>query len=259
MSTEEEDDFRVVELPVLPGLEGLDTNPPAKKIVGPSGTEYHGHSLCCLRISTQPRKWCIQTIESRWFDPIILITILANCTTMAWQSPLDPAGTDKAALIDVMEWCYLYIFTFELVSKIISYSFLFQEGAYLRDPWCQLDFVVVSLAWLPILFPSMGNYSIFRAVRALRPLRTITRFPALRSIVACFLEAVPLLVSVGAMLGLFLFVFGVTGAELFSGAYHRACVDDLSGAVEDPGGYGGEWGCGARRCPDGYTCQVRAA
>lgn len=84
-----------------------------------------------------------------------------------------------------------------------------------------------------------------RALRALRPLRTITRcaarvcwvhaaqlhapacthlhctcwrcvlgsprrarsFPALRSIVVCFLEAVPLLVSVAAMLFFFLFIF----------------------------------------------------
>ena len=36
---------------------------------------------------------------------------------------------------------------------------------------CQLDITVVTLAWLPILFPSMGNYSVVRSVRALRPLR----------------------------------------------------------------------------------------
>ena len=71
---------------------------------------------------------------------------------MAWQSPLDPLGTDKAALIDVMEWCYLYIFTFELVAKIFAYGFIYQEGSYLHDAWCQLDFVVVGLAWIPILF-----------------------------------------------------------------------------------------------------------
>jgi voltage-dependent calcium channel L type alpha-1D len=226
MSTEEENDFRVVELPVLPGLEGLDTNPPAKKIVGPSGKEYHGHSLCCLRISTQPRKWCIQTIESRWFDPIILITILANCTTMAWQSPLDPAGTDKAALIDVMEWCYLYIFTFELVSKIISYSFLFQEGAYLRDPWCQLDFVVVSLAWLPIFFPSMGNYSIFRAVRALRPLRALKRVPGMPQMIAALMSAFPKLANVLALCAFIFLVFGIVGMELFKGALHYRCAEE---------------------------------
>jgi hypothetical protein len=37
--------------------------------------------------------------------------------------------------------------------------------------------------------------------------RAFCRFAALRSIVVCFLEAVPLLVSVAAMLFFFLFIF----------------------------------------------------
>ncbi len=36
----------------------------------------------------------------------------------------------------------------------------------------------------------------------------------------CFLEAIPLLMSVVGMLFFFLFVFGVTGTELFAGGYH---------------------------------------
>jgi hypothetical protein len=46
-------------------------------------------------------------------------------------------------------------------------------------------------------------------------------FPSLRSIVVCFLEAIPLLMSVVGMLFFFLFVFGVTGTELFAGDYHK--------------------------------------
>ena len=88
---------------------------------------------------------------------------------MAWESPLDPPGTSKAAFIDVCEWVYLWIFTFELLTKVVAYGFLMHKGSYLRDAWCQLDFVVVTLAWLPILFPSFGNYSVLRAFRALRP------------------------------------------------------------------------------------------
>ena len=72
------------------------------------------------------------------------------------------------------EWAYLSIFTFELLTKILAYGFYWSsENSYLRDPWCQLDFLVVSLAWLPILFPAFGNYSVLRAFRALRPLRAL--------------------------------------------------------------------------------------
>jgi hypothetical protein len=142
-------------------------------------------------------------------------------------------------------------------------------------------------------------------------------FPALRSIVVCFLEAIPLLLSVVGMLCFFLFIFGVTGTELFAGDYHKvggmanwvvrrklflrgcfrggrgtarahlpsqrgaakgwpegrsvrlrdcslqnagsqcaqACVD-AAGNIEQSESYMGEYGCGARDCPEGYTCTV---
>ena len=56
----------------------------------------------------------------------------------SWESPLDPPGTDKEAIIDVMEWVYLAIFTFELVAKIIAMGFAFHAHSYLRDAWCQV-------------------------------------------------------------------------------------------------------------------------
>lgn len=42
-------------------------------------------------------------------------------------------------------------------------------------------------------------------------------FPALRTVVACFLEAGPMLVSVVGLLFFFTFTFSVAGTELFAG------------------------------------------
>lgn len=137
-------------------------------------------------------------------------------------------------------------------------------------------------------------------------------FPSLRSIVVCFLEAIPLLLSVVGMLCFFIFIFGVTGTELLGGMYHRvrhsmsmraqtpaavrlppvndtyihakqatvhplpaqaACVwcaltmcvllvhfcqvcVDADGRKEQSANYEGEYGCGSRHCPEGYTCKV---
>jgi len=216
------------------GLDALDADPPSKKVVGPSGKEYFGSVLCCLRVYTQPRKLFIRTIEAKWFDPLILCTILCNCATMAWQSPLDPCCTNKAAFIGVMEWIYLYIFTFELVSKIFAYGFLFQEGTYLRDAWCQLDFIVVSLAWLPILFPeTFGNTSAIRSVRALRPLRALKRVPGMPQMISAIMAAFPKLSNVVALCSFIFLVFGIVGMELFKGALHYRCASE--GFVETPG------------------------
>ena len=114
---------------------------------------------------------------------------------MAWESPLDemlhPEGTWKSDFIDVCEWVYLGIFTFELLTKVLAYGFLWHPEAYLRDAWCQLDFVVVTLAWAPILFPAMGNYSVIRSFRALRPLRALKRMPGMPKLVGSLLSSIP--------------------------------------------------------------------
>ena len=78
-------------------LDAFDDSPDEKEVQGPSGKIYAGTTFCCLLPGHSPRKYFILIAESRPFDPFILLTILANCSTMAWESPLDPEGTPKAA------------------------------------------------------------------------------------------------------------------------------------------------------------------
>jgi len=217
----------------LEGLEGLDKVPPCSAVIGPSGRVYSSRTFGFLEVGRAPRPWAIKLVEWAPFDAFILVTILANCATMAWNSPLDPPGTPKAQFIDVCEWVYLYIFTFEMLAKICAYGFVGHDQAYLRDAWCQLDFVVVSLAWLPILFPSFGNYSVVRSVRALRPLRALKRLPGMPVLVNSILAALPKLGDVTMLLGLLFAVFGIFGIEQFKGELHYRCA--LLGFNETPG------------------------
>jgi hypothetical protein len=83
----------------LPGLEGLSQG--ADAIKGPSGVMYHEVALYLFRPSDFPRSLAISIIESWTFEPFIAFTILVNCFTMAWNSPIDPAGTWKAEFIQV--------------------------------------------------------------------------------------------------------------------------------------------------------------
>ena len=85
----------------LPGLEGLSMRPPAEAIQGPSGWIYHSTSLFVLQPHHFPRNLMIQIVEAKAFEPAIAATIMANIVTMAWNSPLDPPGTDKADFIAV--------------------------------------------------------------------------------------------------------------------------------------------------------------
>ena len=103
----------------LPDLSGLLQRPAAKVVVGPSGRVYSGASLLpCLRPGTEPRRTAIFLVESSLFEPMVLTAILANVVTMAWESPLDPPGTPKAALLALCESMFLGVYTVELLVKV---------------------------------------------------------------------------------------------------------------------------------------------
>lgn len=84
-----------------PTLLALSDSSYPIEVVGPSGKVYCSTSIFCLRPYHCPRNLAIWTCESRPFDPLILVTIMCNCATMAWESPLDPCCTPKADFIDV--------------------------------------------------------------------------------------------------------------------------------------------------------------
>jgi len=213
------------EVKEYPPISQLGTSHPPAIVQGASGWIYHSTSLGCLRPHHFPRRIAIGVVESPVFDPFILLTIMVNCTTMAWSSPMDPPGTQKQDILAVLEWVYLYIFTFELVMKIIAYGFAFHKHSYLQDAWCQLDFVVVSLAWIPILFPQFGNMSAIRSVRALRPLRALKRVPGMPVLVGSILQSLPALGNVGGLAGFVFLIFGIIGMNLFKGILHYRCAE----------------------------------
>lgn len=260
-----------------PGLDALDHDSLAERVRAPSGRLYTATQSCLLP-GQEPRRSAIKMVEHPSFDTFILFVIIANCATMAWQSPLDPVGTRKEAILEVCEWIFLIIFTAEVAIKIAAYGFVVHKASYLRDAWCQLDFVVVSLAWLPILFPSLGNYSVLRALRALRPLRALKRLPDMPMLIEWVLSVLPKMGNVLMLFGFVFLVFGIIGMELFKGALHHRCAlpgfeqiiasgPELEGqqafdtgiacraltagaAEEGAGGFDG-----AGLCPAGSTCE----
>ena len=220
------DELAFEEETVYAPISALQSSYPPAAAQGPSGWIYHSTSLGCLRPHHFPRRIAINVVESTIFDPFILLTIMCNCITMAWASPMDPPGTTKQDILAVLEWVYLYIFTFELTMKIIAYGFIGHKHSYIRDAWCQLDFVVVSLAWLPILFPeAFGNMNAIRSVRALRPLRALKRVPGMPVLIGSILQSLPALGNVAALSAFLFLIFGIIGMNLFKGLLHYRCAD----------------------------------
>lgn len=74
--------------PLYHGLADLFSREPPDLVQGPSGQIYHAQSLGCLSAANPLRRRVICAVEHCLFEPLILITIMCNCATMAWESPL---------------------------------------------------------------------------------------------------------------------------------------------------------------------------
>ena len=169
-----------------------------------------------------------------------------------------------------VEWVFLVAFAFEMVAKIIAQGFWFGDpdmkqginGAYLKDPWNWLDFVVVIVAFLALL-PGVANFSGLRTFRVLRPLKTMTAIPGMKTIVSSLMESAKSMGSV-LLLGSSLFLlFGILGVQLFSGILEGQCYYlDQAAITAETGGWthDGDQGslCGLQFFPEtsyGQDCR----
>ncbi len=184
---------------------------------GLSGRQYR-HAPCCLTPSHPLRVHAIFLVESAWFERASLLAVLLNCAMLAVQGP---PGQSSSGWIDVathesLELLFTMLFTLELACRSVAMGFAGHEWSYLSNSWNRLDCLVVVTSWLPLLFPSLDNYSAMRAVRALRPLRTINRLPGMRRQVNTLIESLPHLLDITMLSGFIMVVFGVLGLQVIT-------------------------------------------
>jgi hypothetical protein len=112
-----------------------------------------------------------------------------------------------------VEESLLIFYTIEMCLKIIGLGFILNKGAYLRDAWNILDFIIVSSGYLPyVLATDSGiNLNSLRSFRVLRPLRTISTIKSLRKILTALFSAVPLLKNSIIILLFFYMIFAIAG------------------------------------------------
>lgn len=101
-------------------------------------------ALFCLTLKNPLRKLCIDIVEWKPFEYLILLTIFANCVALAVYTPFPYSDSNQTnAYLEKIEYIFLVIFTAECVMKVIAYGFAMHPGAYLRNGWNLLDFTIV--------------------------------------------------------------------------------------------------------------------
>lgn len=118
-----------------------------------------------------------------------------------------------------------------MVLKILAYGFVLNEGSYLRSLWNVLDFIIVCTSLLPLVITIGFSVSSLRAVRVLRPLKTITKIKALKMIVRTLFHSFSLVMDSLYILLFVMFVLAIAGSQLYGGKLKNRCMVEETGIL----------------------------
>lgn len=81
------------------------------------------------------------------FESISISVIIVNSIFLAMDDPLrDPSETPQ--FMNTADDIFQYLYTIEMVVKIVSLGFILNDGSYLRDAWNILDFVIIASGYM---------------------------------------------------------------------------------------------------------------
>ena len=209
--------------------------------------------------------------KTKAFETISIGVILVNSVTLGMEDPLAVSTTPTQ---DAIENIFLGLYTLEMVIKVLALGFIFNKGAYLRDPWNILDFVIVMSAYFTIaedvleLIKSGGqkqevtaetaggdglSLNSLRALRVLRPLKAVTSIKDLQILVISIIKSLGTLSHALIILLSFFIVFAIACTQLMRGVLKNRCISIETGVKLD--WEDGFYYCGGQQqCPDGYFC-----
>ena len=178
-----------------------------------------GKSLFIFGEKSKIRNSIARFVENPYFESFIFHLIGLNSLFLAIEEPVLSDEYTKETLQffgDIVSG----LFILECLLKIYVMGFIIGKHAYLKDSYNVLDFTIVVfsiVSWVIESNPSLSaNLDIsfvkaFRALRALRPLKLVSKNEGMKLVVNSLIASIPKLMNVMLISTLFFFVFGVIG------------------------------------------------
>ena len=174
-----------------------------------------GNSLYIFGPENVFRKWLAIISMSKYFENFIMWMIGLNSMLLFLDTPVLDDQYQKKTISFTLTLIAI-IFIAEAVIKIIAQGFVFGKKAYLKEGFNQLDFVLVSLSIINWIIVSQSDNDIsfirsFRALRALKPLRVVSKNEGIKIVVDSLVKSIPSLLNVVIIILLFLSIFAILG------------------------------------------------
>jgi len=146
-------------------------------------------------------------VYSSTFEFVIAFVILVNAISLGLLTMPGVEGSARTTF-EALDRFALYVYTAELILRVISYGR--KPWEFFRKSWNIFDFAIIALS--PIF---SGQIVILRLLRLLRLLRIFRFLPEVRVLTLSVVRSVPPLMSMGVLIFLALFIYGMAGVYIF--------------------------------------------
>lgn len=152
-------------------------------------------------------KWLSRIVYSSPFELFIAFVILINAISLALLTMPNPEPETKS-VYETLDNFSLYIYTVELGLRIISYGL--KPWKFFNQKWNIFDFTIVALS--PVF---AGQVVILRLLRLFRLIRIFRFLPEVKVLTSSIAKSLPPLLSMGVLIFLALFIYGMAGVYIF--------------------------------------------
>ena len=151
-------------------------------------------------------------IEHQFFEHCVTVLIILSSVALCFEDVhLDKP--DWKMVKDALKYAdiiFTAIFIAEMMAKWLGLGLV----RYFTNPWYWLDFITITFSVVSFFQPQL---KFLRVLRALRPLRIISRWEGMRIVVNSLVFSIPAIFNVFLVCLMFWLIFAIAGVQLFKG------------------------------------------
>eukprot|EP01043_Picozoa_sp_COSAG02_P026014 COSAG02_NODE_1484_length_12382_cov_6.377758_2_plen_3395_part_00 len=169
------------------------------------------------------RKEMAIVTETWYFEGTVIGVVTLSMYVLAMTSPTVPPPDDEILALRMMEVFVTVFLTMELFMEMVVTIKTKRHETYVKNPWHWVDYFVLVVSWMYLLDPDNQFTAVCRALRVVRPMRSVSLFSSFKLIGDCLKDDADIFVDVTAFTVLMIFTFSLVGLTSYHGSLQYTC------------------------------------
>lgn len=169
------------------------------------------------------RKEMVIVTETWYFEGTVVGVVSLSMYVLAKTSPTVPPAEDEVLALRMLEVFVTVFLTMELFMEMVVTIREKRHETYIKNPWHWVDYVVLVVSWMYLLDPENQFTAVCRALRVVRPMRSVSLFSSFKLIGDCLRDDSDIFLDVTTFTMLLIFTFSLVGLTSYHGTLQYTC------------------------------------